>query len=296
MAAWALHRKQRKLTAKDLRAFAITGLFCVPLAMVFYQLALVSGHANVVAVIFSGNPIFVTILAFLLLRESIRWNNILALVLEVLGILAIAVLGGGGGSLLSVVLAILAALFFALYAVLGKRETAQVGTIVVTCGSFLFGSVELLVLLLLGHTGPVSSFYGAVGLDMFQDVPLLQGINLQSLPYLLFIGIVSTGLGYVFQPSFGFLLGLIPAAWVIGRLAGEGTQARRIVPACLAGLGVLYLVGLPYMYLILNVYLDKGLSIWYVVRAGMLIYLPGDFLKIAVTTLLARPLKRALSH
>lgn len=141
VAAWALHRKQRKLTAKDLRAFAITGLFCVPLAMVFYQLALVSGHANVVAVIFSGNPIFVTILAFLLLRESIRWNNILALVLEVLGILAIAVLGGGGGSLLSVVLAILAALFFALYAVLGKRETAQVGTIVVTCGSFLFGSV-----------------------------------------------------------------------------------------------------------------------------------------------------------
>ena len=99
----------------------------------------------------------------------------------------------------SVVLAILAALFFALYAVLGKRETAQVGTIVVTCGSFLFGSVELLVLLLLGHTGPVSSFYGAVGLDMFQDVPLLQGINLQSLPYLLFIGIVSTGLGYVFH-------------------------------------------------------------------------------------------------
>lgn len=199
VAAWALYRKQRKLTAKDLGAFAITGLFCVPLSMVFYQLALVSGHANVVAVIFSGNPIFVTILAFLLLRETIRWNNILALVLEVLGILAIAVLGGGGGSLLSVVLAILAALFFALYAVLGKRETAQVGTIVVTCGSFLFGSVELLVLLLLGHTGPVSSFYGAVGLDMFQDVPLLQGINLQSLPYLLFIGIVSTGLGYVFH-------------------------------------------------------------------------------------------------
>ena len=69
----------------------------------------------------------------------------------------------------------------------------------VTCGSFLFGSVELLALLLLGHTGVVSSFYGAVGLDMFQDVPLLQGINLQSLPYLLFIGIVSTGLGYVFH-------------------------------------------------------------------------------------------------
>lgn len=32
------------------------------------------------------------------------------------------------------------------------------------------------------------------------------------------------GLGYVFQPSFGFLLGLIPAAWVIGRLAGRGPR------------------------------------------------------------------------
>ena len=125
----------------------------------------------------------------------------------VVGLLCDGALAGVGPALgfvpqmlgLFPMLAILAALFFALYAVLGKRETAQVGTIVVTCGSFLFGSVELLVLLLLGHTGPVSSFYGAVGLDMFQDVPLLQGINLQSLPYLLFIGIVSTGLGYVFH-------------------------------------------------------------------------------------------------
>ena len=104
------------------------------------------------------------------------------------------------------------------------------------------------------------------------------------------------GLGYLLQPSFGFLLGSIPAAWVIGRLAGERADLRRIVPACLAGLGVLYLVGLPYMYLILNLYLGRGMTVWAVTQAGMLIYLPGDFLKIAVTALLARPLKRALAH
>lgn len=200
VAAWALHRKQRKLTAKDLGAFAITGLFCVPLAMVFYQLALVSGHANVVAVIFSGNPIFVTILAFLLLREAIRWNNILALVLEVLGILAIAVLGGGGGSLLSVVLAILAALFFALYAVLGKRETAQVGTIVVTCRQLpLRQCWSCWCSFSWAHTGPVLVLLRGGGAGYVPGRPPAQGINLQSLPYLLFIGIVSTGLGYVFH-------------------------------------------------------------------------------------------------
>ena len=61
------------------------------------------------------------------------------------------------------------------------------------------------------------------------------------------------GLGYVFQPSFGFLLGLIPSAWVMGKLTEGEAKLPRVVLACLVGLGVLYLVGLPYMYLILNV-------------------------------------------
>ncbi|MDD5938228.1 MAG: biotin transporter BioY [Clostridiales bacterium] len=102
------------------------------------------------------------------------------------------------------------------------------------------------------------------------------------------------GLGYVFQPSFGFLLGLIPAAAVIGALAGEKGEPRRVIPACLAGLAVLYLVGLPYMGVILNLYLGKGMSLWDIVRGGMLIYLPGDCLKIAVTAVLAPALCRAV--
>ena len=42
VAGWALYRKKTKLTGKDLRSFALTGFFCVPLAMVLYQLALYS--------------------------------------------------------------------------------------------------------------------------------------------------------------------------------------------------------------------------------------------------------------
>lgn len=104
------------------------------------------------------------------------------------------------------------------------------------------------------------------------------------------------GLGYVFQPSFGFLLGLIPAAAVIGALAGKDGAVRKVVPACLAGLAALYLVGLPYMGLILNGYLGKGLPVWTIVKAGMLIYLPGDFLKIAVTAVVAPALCRAVKR
>lgn len=200
LALRALKKLGYRLRRKDLAFFALTGLFNIPLGMVLYQLAITHGQANVVAVIFSGNPIFVTMLAFLLLGEDIHWNNLLALAAEVLGILAIVdPWGSGEVSLLCVVLAIVSALFFSLYAVLGKKKTAKVGSIVVTCFSFLFGAAELFLLLLLGHTGPGAALYQAVGLDVFCDVPFLQGINTTTLPYFLFIGVVNCAGGYVFH-------------------------------------------------------------------------------------------------
>ena len=50
------------------------------------------------------------------------------------------------------------------------------------------------------------------------------------------------------------------------------------------------------MYLILNVYLDKGMSLWAVLKAGMLIYLPGDALKILATALLSPVLSKRLER
>ena len=104
------------------------------------------------------------------------------------------------------------------------------------------------------------------------------------------------GLGYVFQPSFGFLLGLIPAAWVIGMVSRGEPGPVRVALAALAGLGVLYLVGLPYLWFILNVYLDKAMALPALLWSGMLIFLPGDFLKIAGVAALYRPLRRALDR
>ena len=102
------------------------------------------------------------------------------------------------------------------------------------------------------------------------------------------------GLGYVLQPSFGFLLGIIPAAAVTGLLAGERGDPKRVVPACVAGLAVMYLIGVPYMGAILNLYLGRGLSVWTIVKTGLLIYLPGDALKVAVVTAAAPALCRSL--
>ena len=102
------------------------------------------------------------------------------------------------------------------------------------------------------------------------------------------------GLSYVLQPTFGFLLGLIPSAFVIGKLAKRPLTFRGTALAMLAGLAVLYAIGVPYMALIANGYLGKGLTFWQVMRSGMLIYLPGDMLKIAVGSALCVAVERRL--
>ena len=90
------------------------------------------------------------------------------------------------------------------------------------------------------------------------------------------------GFGYVLQPSFG-------------GLSRRSSSPVRLALACGAGLAVLYAVGVPYMALILNGYLGKGISAPALLWSGMLIYLPGDAAKIAVTALLCPVLRRRIS-
>ena len=100
------------------------------------------------------------------------------------------------------------------------------------------------------------------------------------------------GVGYVLQPTFGFLLGLIPAAAIIGAISGKSTSPLRIALACAAGLAALYAVGVPYMALILNGYMGKNMSLSALLWAGMIPFLPGDAIKIAVTALLCPLLRK----
>ncbi|MBP3728803.1 MAG: biotin transporter BioY [Lachnospiraceae bacterium] len=99
------------------------------------------------------------------------------------------------------------------------------------------------------------------------------------------------GLGYVFQPSFGFLLGYIGGAALTGWIARGGRPALlRLSLACAAGLAVIYAVGLPYMAWVLNVHLAKGLPASYIMTNGCLIFLPWDGVKLAAAVALSKAL------
>ena len=100
------------------------------------------------------------------------------------------------------------------------------------------------------------------------------------------------GPSYVLQPTFGFLLSYIPAAAVVGALCRRREQPGfwSVALACLAGLGVIYAIGLPYMALILNVYMGRGMTLWEILWSGMILFLPYDAVKIVLTAFLARTL------
>lgn len=99
----------------------------------------------------------------------------------------------------------------------------------------------------------------------------------------------SGGLQTVMKPSFGFIIGFIFAAYIVGKIAHSknGASTKNIWIASLVGSIVIYLFGLPYMYYMLNIVMAKGLSFDAIMKMGCLLFLPGDLLKFIVASIVA---------
>ena len=186
------------LEKEDLFQFAWLGFICIVISMILYQLAVMHTKASVVASIFSCNPIFVLVFAHLLLKSHIYKHNIIALILQVIGILCIINPFATKLSISGIIFTILAAVTFALYGVCGKKSTEKFGGTIVTCFSFIFGSLELLVLTLFSHITPVANFLISHNLNTFANFPLFTGYTLSSIPVFIYIAVGVTGMGYCF--------------------------------------------------------------------------------------------------
>ena len=191
-----LKKRGRKLDGKALGSFALLGLMGIAVSMSLYQLSVTRIQASVVGVLFSSNPVFVTLFAFLLLHETISKNQIAGLVLDVAGIVLIIQPWHLRLDALGVVYVLLATLLFALYGVCGKRQCARFGGLVVTCFGFLFGAAEMIALAGLTHIPALSAGLTAAGLDTFASIPFFTGYTLTNLPIVLFIYIGVTGIGF----------------------------------------------------------------------------------------------------
>lgn len=111
------------------------------------------------------------------------------------------------------------------------------------------------------------------------------------------IPVFSNGGGpqYIFQPTFGYLLGLILAAYTIGKLTyNKVNDSKVIFLANILALGIIYMLGGIYFYIINRFYLKIDISIIEVIKYGVLINFPGDMVKVVVITITGKKLSKVL--
>ncbi len=96
------------------------------------------------------------------------------------------------------------------------------------------------------------------------------------------------GPSYVLNPTFGFLLGFVLCAWVIGRMTeGKKPEMKRFLAASVVGSALVYLLGVPWLYLVLTKISGVEMTLLKAIKVGCLVFLPGDALKVFAVSWLA---------
>ena len=117
------------------------------------------------------------------------------------------------------------------------------------------------------------------------------------LSQLLFLALVAVGLpllaggrggfGVFMGPTGGFLIGWAVAALFIGWAwkAGNGFFKNLLI-VLIGGIGIVYLIGTPWMGTVLGWPMSKAISV-------MVVYIPGDLIKAIIAVLIARGVRKA---
>ena len=176
-----LKKKHYRLTHSDWLYFLALGAVCVCISMAMFQIGVKRINANLASIIISMNPLFTMIFAKFIVDEPFTKKKALVLVISFAGLVIVvnpATLIGGTIDVTGLLITVGAAVSFGLYTAMGKKRIAKLGGMVENAVSFLLGSAVLLVFMAISGT------------------PVLAGINTETLPVLLYLGICVTGIGY----------------------------------------------------------------------------------------------------
>ncbi len=91
----------------------------------------------------------------------------------------------------------------------------------------------------------------------------------------------TAGFGVLLGPTGGYLWGFIAASFIIGIMTRGNRKAWRLALALAIGTLVIYLCGLSQLMLVAR--LSPAQALW----AGMIVFLPGDLLKIVLASQVA---------
>lgn len=103
------------------------------------------------------------------------------------------------------------------------------------------------------------------------------------------------GLGAIVRPSFGFLIGYIIAAYVIGKLTEKDKSLSKIIYSVILGSFIIYIIGVPYFYFIFTTYIGKSINFYEALKYACIPFIPGDIIKAVIAIILSKQLIPRLS-
>lgn len=103
------------------------------------------------------------------------------------------------------------------------------------------------------------------------------------------------GIGYVLNPTFGYLIGFIIGTYVIGVLSeNHSSFIWLFLSAAIGGIAVVYIFGAVYYYLLAKLYLKNTIAISALMMSFVIVPLPGDLLSALLAALLAKRLRKVI--
>ncbi len=98
------------------------------------------------------------------------------------------------------------------------------------------------------------------------------------------------GLGRLFGPTGGYLMGYLPAVFVVGRLVEKTKKSVGLdVAAAVCGALIVYVLGVPWLKLVTGMGWSKAFGL------GMVPFLAGDAVKIAALVPVVRALRPVIA-
>lgn len=175
-----LKQREIHLGKKDWAYFCLLGFLNIIGSMSFLQLAIVYAEASIVAIIFCANPVFTVLFSKFILKNQMSLQKWLALLICVAGLLVILnPLQLSMEDAAGMILALMAAICFALYSTFAKIKMDYYGGILETGMGLITGGGFLLLFFL------------------FTQRPINFDLTASEIMILLYVGVVATGIGFL---------------------------------------------------------------------------------------------------
>ena len=98
------------------------------------------------------------------------------------------------------------------------------------------------------------------------------------------------GIGYIFTPSFGYLLGFILCTCVVGVIINikKPKKFTGFLIISIIGMICVYMIGVPYLFFIVNIINSGNNNFTWFLTNGFLLFAPGDILKCILAALVGK--------